>query len=88
MKKRILAILMLTLVVVSIFTACGKKGPITQEQAQKIALEHAGLTQKDASDVHVHVTSDNGLPCYSVHITTVDGDFSVIINASTGEVVK
>lgn len=87
MKKRIFALLLVAIMAVSLFAACGKSDAITQEKAQKIALEHAGLTANQAEDVHVHVTSDNGIPCYSVHITTAEGDFSVIINAANGEVI-
>ena len=88
MKKRIFALLAIAVMLLGLLTACGKKGPVTQEEAQKIAMEHAGLTKKDVSDVHVHITNDNGIPCYSIHITTEEGDFSVVINASTGEVIE
>ena len=88
MKKRILALLIISVLLLVTLAACGKKGPVTQEQAQKIALEHAGLTTKDVSDVHTHIVDENGIPCYSIHITTDDGDFSVVINATTGEVIS
>lgn len=88
MKKRIFALFMIAAVLLGLLAACGEKDPITQEQAQKIALEHAGLTKKDVSDVHTHIVEEAGIPCYSIHITTDAGDFSVVINASTGEVLK
>lgn len=87
MRKRIIALFLIAIVLLGLLAACGKKGPVTQEQAQKIALEHAGLTTKDISDVHTHIVDQNGIPCYSIHITTDDGDFSVVINATTGEVI-
>lgn len=88
MKKRIFALVTIAVILLGLLAGCGKKGPVTQDEAQKIALEYAGLTKKDVADVHVHVTSDNGLPCYSIHITTGEKDFSVVINASTGEVIE
>ena len=87
MKKRIFAILTIVLILVGLLAGCGKKGPVTQQEAQKIALDHAGLKASDVSDVHVHIVEEQGIPCYSIHITTDSGDFSVVINASTGEVM-
>ena len=88
MKKRIVSLLLVALLVLSLFAGCGKKDVLTQEDAQKVALEYAGLKASDVEDVHVHVTSSDNIPCYSVHITTAEGDFSVIIDAKTGEVLN
>lgn len=88
MKKRIISILMVVVILVGVLAACGNKGPITEAQAKKIALEHAGLKEKDVSDIHTHVVDQNGIPCYSMHITTADGELSVIINVTTGEVME
>lgn len=88
MKKRIVAILLIAVLSVSLLTACQEKKAITQEEAQQVAIAHAGLSASDVQDAHIHVSSDNGIPCYSVHITKTDGsDFSVLINAATGEVI-
>ncbi len=88
MKKRIISLLLVMLMSLSLLTACSEKGAITQEEAQKVAISHAGLSQDQVQDAHIHVVSENGIPCYSVHITTTDGnDFSVVINAATGEVI-
>lgn len=88
MKKRFVAIFMILVILVGMLAACGKKGPVTQAEAQKIALDHAGLKTSDVSDVHVHIVEQQGVPCYSIHITTESGDFSVVINASSGEVME
>lgn len=87
MKKRLFAFIMLAVLLLGMLTACGKKSPVTGDEAQKIALEYAGLKEKDVADVHTHIIDQNGIPCYSIHITTADGEVSVIINASTGEVI-
>lgn len=87
MKIRLIAMALLVVMVLGIFAGCGKSGVVTQEQAQKIALEAAGMTPDQVTDIHTHVTTVEGIPCYSVHITTAAGDFSLIINASTGEII-
>ncbi len=88
MKRRIFALLAIAVVLLSLLSACGKKGPLTQEEAQKIALEQAGLKETDVTDVHVHITSDNGIPCYSVHISSASGDYSYVIAATDGTVIS
>ena len=88
MKRRIFTLLLIALLVAGTLTACGKKGAVTQEEAQKIALESAGLTEAQITDVHTHIVTEQGIPCYSIHITTTDSELSVVINAATGEVME
>lgn len=88
MKIRIIALVLILVMTLGMLAACGKKGPVTQEEAQKIALEEAGLTESQVTDVHTHVTTVDGIPCYSVHITTADGEQSVVISASDGTVIE
>ena len=88
MKQRIFALIMVCVMLVGVLAACGSKGPVSQEKAQKIALEYAGLKASDVSDAHIHVTEKDGIPCYSIHITTADKEFSILVNATTGEVVE
>ena len=89
MKKRVFALTLVLVLAVSLFAACGKKsGPVTTDEAQKIALEALDLSQTDVKDVHTHIVDQNGIPCYSIHITTAAEEFSVVINAGTGEVLS
>lgn len=90
MKKRLFAILLVTLLTLSLFTACGNKAKaITQERAQQIALEAAGVAADQVQDAHIHITSEGNIPCFSVHVTMNDGsEFSILINAATGEVLS
>lgn len=87
MKKKIFAVLALSVLLLGMLCACGKSGAITAEQAQKIALEDAGLKQKDVSDVHSHVVTENNIPCYSIHISVAEGEYSYLIHAGTGEIL-
>ena len=88
MKKRFIAIFMVLVVLVGMLAACGKKGPVTQAEAQKIALDHAGLKQSDVTDAHVHIIEEQGIPCYSIHISSTKGDYSYVINASDGTIIS
>lgn len=86
MKKRIFAIISALLLCVSLLTACST-GPVTAEKAQKIALEHEGLKASDVSDIHTHVIDQNGTPCFQIHMTTAEGDVTIVVDAATGEVI-
>ena len=88
MKIRMIALVLILVLTLGMMAACGKKGPVTQEEAQKIALKEAGLTASQVTDVHTHVTTVDGIPCYSVHITTEEGEFSIVIGASDGSVIE
>lgn len=86
MKKRIFAIAAALLLCVSLLTACSS-GPVTAEKAQKIALEHEGLKESDVSDIHTHLIDQNGAPCFQIHMTTAEGDVTIVVDAATGEVI-
>jgi len=87
MKKRLFALVLLAVFALGILAACEKNSALTTEEAQEVALEHLGINEKD-STVHAHVTSDNGIPCYSIHVSTADGDYTVMVHAGTGEVLS
>ena len=88
MKKKIIAVLLVTVLLCALAAGCGGKKIVTEEEAKKIALEEADISESDATDIHTHMVTEKGLPCYSIHITTEDGDVSVIIDIATGEVIK
>lgn len=88
MKRKIFAVLALCVLLLGMLCACGKSGAITAEKAQKIALEDAGLKQKDVSDVYSHVVSEDNIPCYSIHISTDEGEYAYLIHAGTGEILE
>ena len=88
MKKRLFVSLILAAVLLSLLTGCGSKSDaLTKEQAQTIALEQAGLTQSQVTDIHTHIVTEKGIPCYDIHITVGDKEFSYVISAVDGTVL-
>ena len=88
MKKRIVALVLAVLMALTMFAACGSKSSVISEaEAQKRALESLGLSKKDVTDIHTHIASGD-TPGYSFHITCGDEEYSVLIDAVTGEVVE
>ncbi len=88
MKKKIFAVLTVCLLLTGLLTACGSNDPITAEKAQEIALKEAGLKADQVSDIHTHIVEEQGIPCFQIHINTGSEDLTVVINATTGEVIS
>lgn len=89
MKKRMTAVLVLAALLLTLFTACGSKksSVLTAEEAQKIALESAGFSADQVSDVHTHVGNFQEQPCFSIHITVDGTEYEYVIAALTGEIL-
>lgn len=89
MKKRMITLFVLAALLLSVFTACGNKTDVlTSEDAQAVALEQAGLTEDDITDIHTHIVTEDGIPCYNVHISSEKGDFVYLIAAADGTVIS
>ena len=88
MRTRVISLILVIVMLLGVLAGCGKSDVVSTEQAQKIAMEAAGITAGDVTDVHTHIVTENGIPCYSVHISSAKGDFSYIITASDGEILS
>ena len=87
--KKILACIALAVLLLALLAGCGakKNDVLTAEDAQQIALEDAGLKEKDVDDVHAHVTSHGTEVCFSIHITAGDEEYAYLISATSGEIL-
>ena len=87
MKKKILALCLVVLLVGALFAGCGGNEIVTEEKAKAMAMEHAGVQESEIEDLHVHLVDENGLACYSVHITTATREVSVVIDIAGGKII-
>ena len=87
MKKKILALCLVVLLLGALFAGCGGNEIVTEEKAKEMAIEHAGVQESEIEDLHVHLVDENGLACYSVHITTATREVSVVIDIASGEII-
>ncbi len=85
--KKLLAVLIAALLMLTLFTGCGEGKAISAEKAQQIAMEDAGLAAKDVDDVHAHVTTYENVPCYNIHITVDGTEYNYNIT-SNGEILS
>lgn len=89
MKKRVTAILLLTVVLLGILAGCKKEEALDADGATKIAVKHLGATEKEGAAAHVHIEeNDAGEICYSVYITVSGKSYTCLIHGKTGEVLS
>ncbi len=61
---------------------------ITQEGARNIALEHAGLTADQVTNLRVHLDYDDNQAVYEVHFRLGRVEYEYEINAETGRILS
>ena len=69
-------------------TSTSNQSSITSQQAQQIALEHAGASASQASRMQVEYDVDDGVPHYSVEFYFDGAEYDYEIHARTGEILK
>lgn len=89
MKKRWIALVVLAAMVLSLCVACSsQKKLLTDEEAQKIAVEAAGLTVEQVSDLHTHFNVADGTPQFQIHFDYGGEEYEYLIHGRTGEVLS
>ncbi len=63
-------------------------GSITQEDAKRIALTHAGLAESDVSRLRVELDRDDGRSVYEVEFDVGRTEYSYDINAADGKILE
>ena len=61
---------------------------ITPEQAQTIALEHAGVTADEVTGLHAVMDIDNGRQEYDVEFRVGHLEYEYEIDAATGQIIS
>lgn len=61
---------------------------ITEEQARRIALEHAGVSAENATMIRVSKDRDNGMLLYEIDFVSGDREYEYDIDATTGNIVS
>ena len=61
---------------------------LSREQAQAIALEHAGFQADQVTRLHVEYEVDDGVPEYSVEFRKGDQEYDYTIHAETGKILE
>lgn len=61
---------------------------ITREEAEKIALEHAGFTAEQVTGLRTEYEIDDGVPRYEVQFRQGRWEYDYEINANTGAILS
>lgn len=61
---------------------------LTPEEAQKIALKHAGLTNDQVIALHTEYEIEHGTPIYDVEFHHREWEYDYEIHADTGEILS
>lgn len=69
-------------------TATAPAAAITQEQAQQIALDHAGFTADQVKYLRTEYEIDDGIPQYEVDFHQGRWEYDYEINAETGAIMS
>lgn len=61
---------------------------VTREEAEKIALDHAGFTAEQVTDLRTEYETDDGVARYEVQFRQGRWEYDYEINANTGAILS
>ena len=92
-KKKYLFIIVavaviLTGILVAVIAGGNQNDPLSIEDAKKVVLKDLSIKESEAGSMHVHPTTVEDTPCYSVYITIDGENWEYIIDAFTGKILE
>ena len=93
MTKRVWAALLCAVLALSLLTGCAARttvapGTMTAEEAQAIALSHAGFTAEQVSFLRTEPELRDRVPHYDVEFRVDRWEYEYEIHAETGEILS
>ena len=99
MTKRFFAVLLIALLTLSLLTGCGARAAgnsqaelpeqiLTAEEAQAIALDHAGFTADQVRFLHAEPELLDQVPHYDVEFQEGRWEYDYEIHAETGAILS
>lgn len=88
--KRI-TLLFLAAVLLIFLGGCGSgnaAGMLTEQEAEEIALTHAGLTREEAAFLRSEYEVDRGVPQYQVEFSRGGQEYEYHISAENGQILE
>lgn len=61
---------------------------ITEDEAKKVALEHAGMKESDVTNLKIELDTEDGIKEYEVEFFSGNTEFDYDINAISGEIIS
>ncbi len=69
-------------------TPSGNTAALTEQQVQEIALNHAGFTVDQVTNLRIHYDVDDGRPEYEVDFVQGDLEYDYTIHAESGDILE
>ena len=94
MKKKkylflILAVaVILTGILVALIAGGSQNDTLSIDDAKKVVLKDLSIKEREADSIHVHPTTVEDTPCYSVYITIDGENWEYIIDSFTGKILE
>lgn len=63
-------------------------GLLSEEQIQKIALDHAGFTAEQVTNLRTKYDPDDGIPQFDVEFSREDWEYEFEIHGETGKILS
>ena len=86
MKKAVAMVLVVVMMLALGVTAFAAQGPLTVEQAKKVALDYAGVKAADATFTKAHRDYDNGRQVYEIEFYANNTEYDIDVDVNTGAV--
>lgn len=83
---RLISLALAVLFCFSLALGCGKN--IGKAQAKNIALEDAGFTKADVTDLDCELDREGGVSAYEVSFDVGFDEYEYLIDATTGEILR
>ena len=86
MKKAVAMVLVVVMMLALGVTAFAARGPLTAEQAKKVALDYAGVKAADANFTKCHRDYDDGREVYEIEFYANNTEYDMDVDVNTGRI--
>lgn len=86
--KRLISLLVITVMLLGMLAACGKSGPLTTDDAKKVVLADLGVKESKVDSIDIHITTVDGAACYAVYVTMDGEHLEYLVDGLTGEILS
>ena len=86
MTKRIITLLLATILLLGLLTACGND-TFSVDDAKKLVCEDLGIKEKQIESFDHHLTTIDSAACYLIYISAEGKHWQYTVNSLTGEII-
>ena len=87
MAKRIISVLLVTVLLLGLLTACGDD-TFDVADAKKLVCQDLGIRESDADSLDTHLTTVGSAACYVVYVSVDGKHWQYTVNSLTGEILE